>query len=240
MTNIILIEDDPVFSSRLTMSLKKHKFDSVAITDVDTEDYLQYAGNADLFIVDYHLGSPNENGLDVCNKIRLHGDTPIIMLTSEHTPETLVACLNAGAEQYIEKPCRTDELIARINVVLRAKHGLNTRSHSGVISEKRIDGFLLSRSNRTLSYEGKSTRLTQREVEIADIFTSNEGKIASRESLHQELFGLQMPTFSRSVDVIVARLRKKIRAITNKIEIISVPNQGYRLSLPENDDINAD
>jgi len=228
---VALIEDDPVFSAYLTGALRKSGFECMAIIDFEQELYLDDAIEPDVFIVDYHLGSKKRNGLTVCKQIMEVRDIPVIMLTAEQSTKVLVECLEAGAEQYINKPCSIEELVARINVVLRAEKGLKERASAGSEKPMKVEQLELSRQLLTLAYGEQSVSLTQREFELAELLLSKPGGEWSRDEIFRQLFGFEMPPFSRAVDVVITRLRKKLALLSDDIQLVSIRNRGYSLHL---------
>ncbi|MDC1358824.1 response regulator transcription factor, partial [Gammaproteobacteria bacterium] len=194
---------------------------------------LKYLGSisanpVDLFIIDFHLDKPNINGLDLCRRIKSKGAYPVIMLTGEDDVETTVACLYAGAEQYVTKPYELDELVARIHVVLKgwARAAVSYLESSG--DAEKLTLTLQGRS-RVLSCGDNETKLTQREVSLAESLLGSMGIEMEREHIYFAIFGRAMEPFSRAVDILVARLRKKLKLVTDDYVIIPTRNSGYML-----------
>jgi DNA-binding response OmpR family regulator len=150
------------------------------------------------------------------------------MLTGVDDVDTTVACLYAGAEQYVTKPYSLDELVARIYVVLKGWARASVADDSEDSSEKRLTLTLQGKS-RMLSYGEKSTKLTQREVSLAESLLGGVGLELEREHIYFAIFGRAMEPFSRAVDILVARLRKKLKLVTEEYVIIPTRNSGYML-----------
>jgi DNA-binding response OmpR family regulator len=150
------------------------------------------------------------------------------MLTGEDDVETTVACLYAGAEQYVTKPYELDELVARIHVVLKgwARAAVSYLESSG--DAEKLTLTLQGRS-RVFSCGDNETKLTQREVSLAESLLGSMGIEMEREHIYFAIFGRAMEPFSRAVDILVARLRKKLKLVTDDYVIIPTRNSGYML-----------
>ena len=229
--HIVVVDDDAVFGEILCAGLHKNAFTTKRFDTVDA--FLKNLGSisanpVDLFIIDFHLDKPNINGLDLCRRIKSKGAYPVIMLTGEDDVETTVACLYAGAEQYVTKPYELDELVARIHVVLKgwARAAVSYLESSGDAEKPTLT---LQGRSRVLSCGDKETKLTQREVSLAESLLGSMGIEMEREHIYFAIFGRAMEPFSRAVDILVARLRKKLKLVTDDYVIIPTRNSGYML-----------
>ena len=229
--HIVVVDDDAVFGEILCAGLHKNAFTTKRFDTVDA--FLKNLGSisdnpVDLFIIDFHLDKPNINGLDLCRRIRSKGAYPVLMRTGGDDVETTVACLYAGAEQYVTKPYELDELVARIHVVLKgwARAAVSYLESSG--DAEKLTLTLQGRS-RVLSCGDKETKLTQREVSLAESLLGSMGIEMEREHIYFAIFGRAMEPFSRAVDILVARLRKKLKLVTDDYVIIPTRNSGYML-----------
>ncbi|MFM1895749.1 MAG: hypothetical protein RLZZ385_823 [Pseudomonadota bacterium] len=224
---IVVIDDDEVFSRILQLGLKKNGYECYLISNVnDAMNYLAHARNTDLFIVDYELDDKTENGLSLCRKIRVNSKKPIIMLTGDTTTETTVSCLYAGANEYVTKPYVLAELLARIHVILRME---DERQASAARTDKRkLEGLELNSRLRTLSSHLCTVNLTERELAVAEVLIANEGQEIKRDHIYSAVYGRQMRPFSRAVDILVGRFRKKLVIVTDAYLILPTRNAGYR------------
>ncbi len=234
--HVVVVDDDAVFGDILCSGLGKSgfitsKFESV---QVFTEFLGALATQSpsskpvDLFIVDYHLDTPDITGLDLCRRIKAQGQYPVIMLTGVDNVDTTVACLYAGAEQYVVKPYSLDELVARIHVVLKSWARASVNNELEDPEAARLTLSLQGKS-RMLSYGESSVKLTQREVSLAESLLGGVGLELEREHIYFAIFGRAMEPFSRAVDILVARLRKKLKLVTEDYVIIPTRNSGYML-----------
>ena len=234
--HVVVVDDDAVFGDILCSGLSKSGF--TASKFESAQSFCEFLASmatprssappVDLFIVDYHLDTPDITGLDLCRRIKAQGQYPVIMLTGVDDVDTTVACLYAGAEQYVTKPYSLDELLARIHVVLKGWARASVADDSEDSSEKRLTLTLQGKS-RMLSYGEKSTKLTQREVSLAESLLGGVGLELEREHIYFAIFGRAMEPFSRAVDILVARLRKKLKLVTEEYVIIPTRNSGYML-----------
>ena len=229
--HIVVVDDDTVFGEILCAGLQKNAFTTKRFDTVDA--FLKSLSSlndcpVDLFIIDFHLDKTGINGLDLCRRIKSKGSYPVIMLTAEDDVETTVACLYAGAEQYVTKPYVLDELVARIHVVLKGWARVAVSHLKVKDSEDKLTLTLQGRS-RILSYAERETKLTQREVSLAESLIGSMGIEMEREHIYFAIFGRAMEPFSRAVDILVARLRKKLKLVTDDYIIIPTRNSGYML-----------
>lgn len=146
---------------------------------------------------------PDMNGWEACREIRKHWDTPIIMLTARSEKSDIVKGLQYGADDYISKPFDEEELLARIDAVLRRHKPLSTR-----IS---FQGLLLDTESHHLQYQEKDISLTPKEFALMKLFLSNHNKVFTREHLITTIWGYEVSTEDRTIDSHVRNLRDKLR-----------------------------
>ena len=179
----------------------------------------------DLFLLDWQL--PDISGIQVLEWIRQHLDwaVPIIFLTMRKAEEDIVQALNAGADDYIVKPLSAEVTLARVRNVLR-RSGQISPQESGLQAEPyRID--LIA---KTISLGDEAINLTQREFDLAAYIFRNSGKVLSRETLLQEVWGVTATINTRTVDTHVCRLRRKLAIMPeNGWRLQSIYQYGYRL-----------
>lgn len=234
--HIVVVDDDEIFAEVLCLGLNKSGFIASKFNSVNEfDEYLNSLPSASkvdvplpaLFIIDYHLDKPEVTGLDLCRRVKSKGAFPVIMLTGVDEVDTTVACLYAGAEQYVVKPYLLDELVARIHVVLKSWARVGAQPMP--VEEGAALRLSLQGKSRLLSCGEKSTKLTQREVSLAESLLGSLGVEMEREHIYFAIFGRAMEPFSRAVDILVARLRKKLKLVTEDYVIIPTRNSGYML-----------
>lgn len=224
---IVVIEDDVVFARLLEIGLRKHDYDVYLIASAqDAIDFIPGSEAVDLFIVDYDLGDKRGNGLDLCRKIKAYTQKPVVMLTGESSTETTVACLYAGADQYILKPYELKELLARIHSALNntPKSLGSENSHRLTAADVQLDGLA-----RTLSRGNSEVKLTERELAVGEILFAHFNEEIKRDYIYAAVYGHAMKPFSRAADILIARFRKKLREVSDELAILPTRSAGYKL-----------
>lgn len=230
MEQAIIIDDDPVFSRLLTTQLTRAGYTVEAFASpIQAIERLATSPSPSIVLLDYYLGKHNPNGLELCLQIKSGMDIPVIMLTANDDNSTIVQCLDAGADQYIVKPHHYDELLARIRAVIRLYKKNNVSNQ--IETETRFGNLLLNDNTRTLTIDGHTIQLTEKENVAAKILIRNYGETLERETLYQELYGIDYNPLNRSVDMLLARLRKKLETPATGLQLQPVRNRGYRLIL---------
>lgn len=221
MKQIFLVEDDKEIAKNLTRLLRSERF---VITHASTQSAAaaMLSGNKfDLALVDISL--PDGNGFAVCTEIKQAQDIPVIFLTASGDEASVVTGLNMGADDYITKPFRPRELIARIGTALR-KSG---RSPSAV----EIYGLSVDTSGGIVKKDGKEVFLSALEYRLLLVFINNPKSIITREGLLDELWDAAGEFVNNNtLTVYIKRLREKIEDDpANPQIILTVRGTGYRL-----------
>jgi len=220
--NILLVEDEQAL--RMTLSDRLQSEGYVVDFSPDGEQGFEKATSLpfDLIILDIML--PRRSGLDVCRDIRLAGlATPILLLTARGQIVDKVAGLKLGADDYVTKPFDTLELMARIEALLRRAP---TRTGQGILQ---FGSIRVDIRGTQVTREGKPVYLSAREFQLLRYFTEHNGITLSRDEILREVWGYEVGTFTRTVDVHVAGLRQKLEKAPKKPEmILTVPGIGYR------------
>jgi DNA-binding response OmpR family regulator len=219
---LLLVEDDNHVAAALSAVLARHGFDVThARSGEEALQALVPEGNG-FGVVLLDLGLPDQDGYEVCGKIRKRTSTPVIMVTARSDVRSRIHGLNLGADDYVVKPFGALELMARITAVLR-------RAGPGAAAESRAetDGLSLDARERSTLVDGKPVRLQPREFEVLFLLVSHAGKTLSRDFLIQHTTGFGRPVPTRSLDTHIKNLRKKLGPKGGKI--VTVPKLGYRL-----------
>jgi len=220
--NILLVEDEQAL--RMTLSDRLQSEGYVVDFSPDGEQGFEKATSLpfDLIILDIML--PRRSGLDVCRDIRLAGlATPILLLTARGQIVDKVAGLKLGADDYVTKPFDTLELMARIEALLRRAP---TRTGQGILH---FGSIRVDIRGTQVTREGKSVYLSAREFQLLRYFAEHNGITLSRDEILREVWGYEVGTFTRTVDVHVAGLRQKLEKAPKKPEmILTVPGIGYK------------
>jgi len=216
---ILVVEDDPAISERITFHLKKEGMQVLTAFDGRKALELFQTHRPDLILLDLML--PVIDGHEVCRRVRKISNVPIIILTAKELEEDRVKGLDLGADDYVTKPFSPKELMARIRAVLR-RAGYSDETYSA-------GGLLLDRKRRLFFVDGKEVELTPKEFDLLALLMSDPGRPYARETLLEKVWGYQYFGGSRTLDVHVRRLRQKIGDDPQKPRFIeTVHGVGYR------------
>jgi len=216
---VLLVEDEDSIG-RLVKSYLEQR-DGWQVEWVRTgEDALMRAASGSIRIVLLDLGLPGIDGFEVCRRLRSRSTVPIVMLTARDEEADRVAGLEIGADDYISKPFSPRELAARIKAILRRSDG---GRHEDVVE---VGPIVLRRGAREVTVGGDRVDLTQKEFDLLACLLENRGLVLSRERLLELVWGLAYPGGTRTVDVHVAQLRRKLKPLD---PIQTMRGTGYKL-----------
>ena len=217
MSRILIAEDEARISSFIQKGLRAHGLTTTVASDGVEALQLALSDEFDLMILD--IGMPQLDGFTVLQALRSASSMlPVIILTARDGVEDTVAGLRGGADDYMAKPFRFDELLARVQLRLRTP----TSAAPTVLSH---DGITLDLRTRRLHLDGTVADLTAREFALAEIFLTNPGQVLSREQLLSRVWGYDYDPGSNIVETYIRYLRRKLGA--DRIE--TVRGMGYRL-----------
>jgi two-component system, OmpR family, copper resistance phosphate regulon response regulator CusR len=221
VSRILIVEDESRIASFLEKGLRSNGFSTQVASDGESALGLARAGSFDLVILD--LGLPGMDGFDVLRELR-DRDTrlPVIILTARGGVHDTVAGLEGGADDYVAKPFRFDELLARVRVRLRGD-----RAPEPTVLE--VGDVALDLRTRRVVSGGRTFDLSAREFALAEVFLRHPGQVLAREQLLSQVWGYDFDPGSNIVDVYVGYLRRKV----GKKRITSVRGMGYRLEKGE-------
>lgn len=221
MSQILIAEDEERIASFIAKGLRAAGYTPLVVgTGREAYDHAQ-SGDVDLLILD--LGLPDQDGFTVLRRLREARNTvPVIILTARSSVTDTVAGLQGGADDYMAKPFRFEELLARVQLRLRQQSG----SEPAVVAHA---GLSLDLRTRQAQVDGRDVDLSAREFALAEAFLRNPGQVLSREQLLSRVWGYDFDPGSNVVDVYVRYLRRKIGAA----RIETVRGMGYRLVAPE-------
>lgn len=220
--NILLVEDDDRLAASLAHILKEdgHGIDVVRNGD----DGLAYgeSDRYDAIVLDWML--PGMSGIDVARELRRQGvSTPIIMLTARSTMSDKVTGLDAGADDYMTKPFAPVELLARLRALSRRQ---------GVVQFEMLEAgdLSLNLESHDLFCSGEQIHLRMKEFLILKMLMSNAGRVVSRDTIFDRVWGAESDTASNSVEAHISFIRKKLKFLGSGVTIEAVPKVGYRLA----------
>ena len=225
--SILLIEDELDVVNFVKKGLGEESFEvSVALNGVDG---IEMASNNQYDIILLDIMIPEKNGIEVCKEIRLKGiQTPILFLTALNTPDNIALGLNSGADDYLVKPFKFNELIARIKAILRR---LNLEKKGTQVSNAKyfLSNMVFDDDAKKVSRNGKEISLTPTEYRLLFTLLKNKGKVLSRIELLENAWDISFNLGTNVVDVYINYLRKKIDTDFEPKLIHTVVGMGYIL-----------
>lgn len=235
MQKILIIEDEPNIRELVLYNLKQNGYEALAAEDGLQGIAMVREENPDLILLDIML--PGKNGYDICKELRAEGSKiPIIMLTAKNEEIDKVLGLEFGADDYISKPFGIRELVARIKAVLRrydnsseldaAANGPTPGTRAGIT----IGELSINIDSHEVRLAGKLLELTLKEFDLLRALAENRGRVMTRDQLLDKVWGFEYIGETRTVDVHVRYLRKKLGDEDNEGKYIqTVRGIGYKM-----------
>jgi two-component system alkaline phosphatase synthesis response regulator PhoP len=223
---VLIIEDEAVIRKAIRMACEKEGYDVIE-ADSGTEGLRQVdSGRPDLILLDLML--PDISGFDVCREIRKSGSrVPIVILSAKTEEIDIVVGLEIGADDYITKPFRARELLARIAAHLRRSR----QEEHGADGRLSFRDLAINLNERRVFRGDDEVELTHTEFDLLAFLASNAGKVLSREKILNHVWGYEYPIETRVIDVHVRNLRRKIEEDPGRpYFILAVPGIGYRFT----------
>lgn len=220
--SILIIDDDTKLNELLSEYLTKSGY-NCATSESPSDAFSKIKKNDfDVIILDIML--PEMDGFEVCKVIRKEYDTPIIMLTARGEVTDKIIGLELGADDYLPKPFEPRELLARISSIIRRVEG-----KLKFVSQIKFKNLTIDVNKRAGYINNVDIELTTAEFELLFLFAKNNGKVLSRDDLMKNTRGISWESYNRSVDVMVSRLRSKLKSFSPKKEelIKTVHSIGY-------------
>jgi two-component system, OmpR family, copper resistance phosphate regulon response regulator CusR len=218
VARILIAEDEARIASFLDKGLRANGFATTVVDDGRVAAAMARDSDFDLVILD--LGLPSQHGLEVLAELRQRGERlPVVILTARDEVETTVAGFAGGADDYVTKPFRFEELLARIRVRLRSDNSSETTLLT-------VGEVTLDLRTRRASVAGRTVELTAREFALAETFLRHPDQVLSRQQLLSHVWGYDFDPESNVVDVYVRYLRRKL----GDGVIDTVRGMGYRLA----------
>ena len=199
------------------------RFDLTLLSATDPVKGLELLAKEDPDLVILDVMLPGQDGFEVCRTIRKSNAVPIIMLTARGEVTDRIVGLEIGADDYMPKPFEPRELVARIQGVLR--RASNSRAPTKILQ---YEGLEVDLERRTAKLDDEQLELTTMEYQLLKLFAENPGKTYTRDEILNELRGIDAQLFSRSVDILVSRLRQKLGDTSKQARFIkTVWGTGY-------------
>ncbi len=219
--NVLVVEDEEELSEFLKSSFEQAGFNVDTSLDGEEGFVLALKNDYDVIILDNVL--PGKEGKEICQELRENNCcTPIIILSVKSELETKVELLNIGADDYVTKPFSLDELLARINALLRRPQNIE-----GEFLE--LGDLSLNLVNKTVKCKGKDIPFTRKEFSILACLVKNRGTVLNREQIMRYVWDEYVDPFSNTLEAHIVKIRKKISALGKKANIQTVNGIGYRI-----------
>jgi two-component system response regulator RegX3 len=224
---VLVVEDEASFVEALTIGLRREGFDVVVA--VDGAEALEKFDEVapDLVLLDVML--PKITGIDVCRQLRKRTQVPIIMVTAKGAEIDTVVGLEVGADDYVTKPYRLRELVARMRAVLRRSDTLATNGNGLAPGTIEVGGVRLDPDEHRVTVDGAELSLPLKEFELLHLLLANAGRVLPRETLIDRVWGNDYVGDTKTLDVHVKRLRSKIeRDPAVPTRIVTIRGLGYK------------
>lgn len=221
---ILIIEDDSAIAMALQDRLQSEGYDAECVRDGIEGFGRSVSASWDLIVLDLML--PGKDGLELCRDMRAKGiDTPVLMLTARDETADKVVGLKMGADDYLTKPFEMIELLARVEALLRRRSEKSRTNDSCKIGPYEFD---LRRQE--LRRDQQSIPLTTYEYKLLRYLCDHRGEVLDREELLTAVWGYDVASYTRTIDIHIASLRKKLGDSRNQEIILTVRGQGYKLA----------
>lgn len=228
-TTVLVVEDEESFVEALTIGLKREGFRVQIARDGAQALELFDAVSPDLVLLDVML--PRVSGIDVCRQIRQRSKVPIIMVTAKGSEIDTVVGLEVGADDYVTKPYRLRELVARMRAVLRRAPREEVALSEGDVIE--VGDVKLDPERHEVWIRGRLVPLPLKEFELLTILLDNAGRVLTRDTLIDRVWGTDYVGDTKTLDVHIKRLRSKVEADpSTPSRIITIRGLGYKYELP--------
>ena len=224
---VLVVEDEPSFVEALTIGLSREGFRVVSVGDgfeaVQRFDEVQ----PDIVLLDVML--PRLSGIDVCRQLRKRSHVPIIMVTAKGAEIDTVVGLEVGADDYITKPYRMREVVARMRAVLRRSPGDGSVSSELTPGSVAVGDVVLDPDEHRVTIDGGDVSLPLKEFELLHLLLANAGRVLPRETLIDRVWGSDYVGDTKTLDVHIKRLRAKVEPDpANPTRIITYRGLGYK------------
>ncbi len=221
MPHVLVAEDDPDISVPLVRALGREGYDVTHVTDGRAALEAALGGSADLLVLD--LGLPGLDGLDVCRSLRGRGSTlPVLVLTARTDEPDLVVGLDAGADDYVAKPFRLAEFLARVRVQLR-----RAQAAGGDADLVGPDDIVVEVRSRRVTVDREEVALTPKEYDLLVALLRHAGSVLAREDLMREVWHTEWFGATKTLDMHISTLRRKLGAAGGCIT--TVRGVGFRI-----------
>jgi two-component system response regulator RegX3 len=229
--HVLVVEDEPSFAEALTVGLRREGFRVTVAGDGVTA--LERFGEIEPDIVLLDVMLPRLSGVDVCREIRGRSPVPIIMVTAKTSEIDAVVGLEVGADDYVTKPYRLRELIARIRAVMRRTENRNETALDDGGNLIEVGDVMVDPERHEVTVRGTQVRMPLKEFELLTLLLENAGRVLTRDLIIDRAWGSDYHGDTKTLDVHIKRLRTKIEDDPrNPSRIVTIRGLGYKYELP--------
>jgi DNA-binding response OmpR family regulator len=216
---LLLVEDEPDLATLLLSGLRNAGFVVDAVTTVAEAEDAVAGAEYDIVVLDRRL--PDGDGMDFLRRRRrIHDDIPILMLTARDAVEDRIEGLHVGADDYVLKPFHMDEVVARLWTILRRPSAIR----DVVLTNGDVS---LDLATRVVAIGGEALALSRREIALLELFLRKLGRVVTKASIESALYGFGEELESNAVEVLVHRLRRKLKAAEARPQVLTLRGIGY-------------
>ena len=235
ITTVLVVEDEDSFVDALTVGLAREGFRVQVARDGAQALEVFDAVAPDLVLLDVML--PKVSGIDVCRELRTKSKVPIIMVTAKGAEIDTVVGLEVGADDYVSKPYRLRELVARMRAVLRRSNGAGAPVlDDDIVDLLEVGDVALDQARHEVTIRGQEVSLPLKEFELLALLLENAGRVLPREVLIDRVWGHDYVGDTKTLDVHVKRLRGKVEDDPgNPKRIVTIRGLGYKYEAPRTD-----
>lgn len=206
MKKVLIVDDDINICNITRRYLEKEGFEVyVKYNGEDALDFLK-TNNVDIVILDIML--PGIDGIQVCEEVRRISTVPIIMLTAKGQVEDKIKGLKTGADDYVVKPFDPNELVARVQTVLRR---VTSTDQQEILSIIKYENLVVNLKSFEVLVEGRNVDVPRREFQLLEFLIKNPNKVFSRDKLIESIWGWDFEGEDRTIDLYIQRLRKRLK-----------------------------
>jgi len=236
--SVLLVEDEESFVEALSLGLRREGF--VVEVARDGLEALDVFADVDPDVVLLDVMLPRLSGIDVCRQLRTRSDVPIILVTAKSSEIDIVVGLEMGADDYITKPYRLRELVARVRAVLRRRV---TTPAAAVVSTATVSvgDVAIDHDRHEVTIRGEPAQLPLKEYELLSLLLQHPGRVLTRDQLMDRIWGQDHVGDTKTLDVHIKRLRARIELDPSQPErIVTIRGLGYKYVPPEDEDDRLD
>ena len=224
MTAVLVVDDEAAILRVVGAGLKARGYD--VLTATTGESALETVARDDPDVVVLDLGLPDLDGVEVCRRLRLWSDVPIIVLSAEGADSRKVKAFEEGADDYVTKPFSMPELVARVAVALRHRTMLESRRDE---TELHVGDLEIDLFRHRVIVAGRAVELTPKEFDFLALLARWPGRVLTHRTILQAVWGPEYGTETQYLRVYASQLRKKLQDNPDRPRLVTEPGVGYRL-----------